>query len=620
MEKKKHSGIKLSQLDLPADIKKLDTAQCKELCRDIRRTILRTVAENGGHLASNLGVVELTVALHRAFDSPRDRILFDVGHQSYAHKLLTGRYSRFSGLRRENGISGFQRPDESEHDPFIMGHSSNSISAACGIAKAMKLMGDDHHAIVVIGDGAFTGGLAYEGLNNAGKNADNLIVILNDNEMSISKNVGAFAKYLSNLRGRRNYIATKHRVERLLNKTPLIGEPVKEIMVTSKDTMRWALYRYGGLHTSTMFENMGFVYLGPVDGHDLDALGEHLEAAKEIRKPVLIHVRTKKGKGYAPAEENPGAFHCLSAGELRSADAGSICDDTYSSVFGRELTRLASYDSKICAITAAMKYGTGLNSFAADHPERFFDVGIAEQHAVTFAAGLAAQGMLPVFAVYSSFLQRSYDQIIHDAAIANEHIVLGIDRAGFVGEDGETHQGLFDVSMLSGIPNVTVYSPATFAELRTALSSALYDTDGIACVRYPKGKAIHTPGVGDDGILYEKHDKCRRIAVSYGRAGAEVYAAVHDNDIKCDILRVVKILPIEDRIVDICSRYSEVYIFEEGMKSGGFGEQLAARLVSAGKRIKVTVTACDGFEPPASISRQLERNHLDRNSIAEMLG
>ncbi|MBR4223375.1 MAG: 1-deoxy-D-xylulose-5-phosphate synthase, partial [Oscillospiraceae bacterium] len=373
-------SIDLKKMVLPSDVKKLSYAECGELCKEIRRIILRSVAKNGGHLSSNLGTVELTVAIHRAFESPKDKVIFDVGHQSYTHKILTGRLDRFDTLRSEGGISGFSRPNESEHDVFVSGHSSNSISAACGIARAMKLTGDDHHVITVIGDGAFTGGLAYEGLNNAGKNADNMIVVLNDNEMSISKNVGAFAKYLADLRGRKKYINIKSSVERALNKTPLIGKPVKDIMVNSKDTVRWALYHYGGLNTSTMFENMGFVYLGPVDGHDIAALEEHFEAAKAIRRPVLLHVSTVKGKGYRPAEKNPGAFHSLSPGELRSPDAGAVKTDTYSSVMGQELTALAAHDDKICAITAAMKYGTGLNSFAAEHPERFFDVGIAEQH------------------------------------------------------------------------------------------------------------------------------------------------------------------------------------------------------------------------------------------------
>ncbi len=615
------TDIKLSDLKLPDDLKKLSDKQCRSLCKDIRRILIRTVGKNGGHLSSNLGTVELTVALHRVFDSPKDKIVWDVGHQAYTHKLLTGRADRFGTLRKENGLSGFSRPSESEHDIFVSGHSSNSISAACGIAKGMKLSGDDHHVIAVIGDGAFTGGLAYEGLNNAGKNMDNLIVILNDNEMSISKNVGAFAKYLSSIRGQRKYIMTKNKVEKILDNTPVVGKPIAGLMMNTKDTIRYLLYRYGGFDSSTMFENMGFVYLGPVDGHDIHAMSEYMEAAKSVRRPVLIHVMTKKGKGYSPAEQNPGAFHGLSPDALPNSDPEVITDNCFSSVFGRELAGLATYDSHICAITAAMKYGTGLNHFACEHPDRFFDVGIAEGHAVTFASGLSTQGRIPVFAVYSSFLQRSYDQLIHDAAIAKNHIVLGIDRAGFVGEDGETHQGLFDVAMLSSVPNVTIYSPATYAELRRALSDAIYETEGIACVRYPKGAESKTVSADDSGMVYLKVPKKRkkRLAVSYGRAGAELYAAVTENGIKCDVLRPLKIFPIDKEITDICKEYSEIFIFEEGMRSGGFAEHLTSELYSDGWKGTVHITACSGFEAQATVARQLEKNGLDRDSIARRL-
>ncbi|MBQ5317382.1 MAG: 1-deoxy-D-xylulose-5-phosphate synthase [Oscillospiraceae bacterium] len=611
----------LRGMELPADLKGLSDKQCRALCREIRRILIRTVGRNGGHLSSNLGTVELTVALHRVFDSPRDKIVWDVGHQSYTHKLLTGRLGKFGTLRTEGGLSGFSRPSESEHDVFVSGHSSNSISAACGIAKGMKLAGDDHHVIAVIGDGAFTGGLAYEGLNNAGKSTDNLIVILNDNEMSISRNVGAFAKYLSSIRGQKKYINTKHKVQKLLNDTPVVGKPISEMMVNTKDTVRYLLYKYGGFDSSTMFENMGFVYLGPVDGHDIHALSEYLEAAKAVKKPVLVHVMTKKGKGYSPAEHNPGAFHGLSPKALPDSDPEIMSDDCFSAVFGRELSELATYDKRICGITAAMKYGTGLNHFACDHPDRFFDVGIAEGHAVTFASGLSVTGIIPVFAVYSSFLQRSYDQLIHDAAIAGNHIVLGIDRAGFVGEDGETHQGLFDVSMLSSVPNTTIFSPATYDELKRSLSAALFDTRGIACVRYPKGTEAKTVSCGDDGMVYIKVPKKRkkRLAVSYGRVGAELCAAVTENGIKCDVLRPLKIFPIEKELTDICKGYSEIFIFEEGMRSGGFAEHLTAELYSDGWKGTVHITACQGFEPQATVDRQLEKNGLDRNSIVRRL-
>ena len=620
---KDHSTVKLSELDLPGDLKKLSVPQCKALCREIRSILIKTVSENGGHLASNLGTVELTLAIHRIFDSPRDKIVWDVGHQAYTHKLLTGRLDRFSTLRTEKGISGFAKPMESEHDIFISGHSSNSISAACGIARAMRLNGDDHNVIAVIGDGAFTGGMAYEGLNNAGKSDDNLIVILNDNEMSISKNVGAIAKYLSSIRGKKAYMDVKKSVEKVLDKTPVIGEPVKEIMLASKDTIRWLLYRSSGqVSGPTMFENLGFVYLGPVDGHDLESLEEYLRAAKAAKKPVLIHVNTVKGKGYRPAENNPGAFHGLSPLAMKKGNPEIISDNSFSAVFGRELAKLAGSDNKICAITAAMKYGTGLNFFAEKYPERFFDVGIAEQHAVTFAAGLAVSGMTPVFAVYSSFLQRAYDQIIHDAAISRTHIVLGIDRAGIVGEDGETHQGLFDVAMLTCIPNITVYSPADYCELRLSLRKAIYQTPSVAAVRYPRGAEehdIHMAHDTDNMFCYENNG-ADTLAVCYGRTGLSVYSAVRDDPtLGADVLKLIKIFPIEQAVTDICMKYSSIIVFEEVLKNGGIGEHLETALAEKGYKGKFHINAVSGFVKQAKTESVLHRFMLDKDGAAQVI-
>ncbi|HNX64668.1 MAG TPA: 1-deoxy-D-xylulose-5-phosphate synthase, partial [Oscillospiraceae bacterium] len=426
-------------MKLPSDLKKLNYRQCRLLCDEIREILIDTVTKTGGHLASNLGSVELTMAIHRVFDCPDDKIVWDVGHQAYTHKLLTGRFENFSSLRQEGGISGFPKPSESEYDAFISGHSSTSISAVCGIAKALRLQKKDNCAVAVIGDGAFTGGMAYEGLNNAGKSGDNIIIILNHNDMSISKNVGALAKYLTSIRSKPEYLNTKNIIERALNNTPLLGAPLKKIIKTSKSALKGVLYH------STMFEDFGFVYLGPVDGHNLEELEKTLTVAKNLKKPVFVHVNTVKGKGFSPAEKNPGAFHGLSKFELQTGNPEVISEDSFSAAFGKELSRLAYSDKRICAVTAAMKYGTGLQYFHNEHKSRFFDVGIAEQHAITFSAGLAKTGMLPVAAIYSSFLQRGYDQIIHDCSIDKTHIVIGIDRAGIVGEDGETHQGLFDV-------------------------------------------------------------------------------------------------------------------------------------------------------------------------------
>lgn len=611
----------LGKLDLPGDIKKLDNEQCRQLCKEIRKRILLSVEKNGGHLSSSLGTVELTVALHRVFDSPADKIVWDVGHQAYAHKILTGRADDMARLRKKGGISGFARPSESPHDAFIAGHSSNSISAAYGIARAMKLKGDDHHVIAVIGDGAFTGGLAYEGLNNAGKaveNAGNLIVILNDNEMSISKNVGAFSKHLSSIRGRKAYISVKNAVRNTLEKVPVVGEPAITVMRSSKDTLRYFLYRYAAYAGSTMFENMGFVYLGPVDGHNLQELQQYLEAAKEIGKPVVIHIHTVKGKGYAPAEKNPGAFHALAPHMLSGGDPENISEDSFSAVMGRELTALADRDERICAVTAAMKYGVGLNTFAAAHPDRFFDVGIAEGHAVTFAAGLATQGLLPVFAVYSSFLQRSYDQLIHDTAIENTHIVLCVDRAGFTGSDGETHQGIFDVPMLMSVPGCTIFAPADNAELKECLYAALYDTGGIAVVRYPKGtqheRVTHSPGL--DHVHIRRGHKA--LAVGYGRTGVILENA--GDELRADVLRPVKLFPIAPEIVRICKKYDRVYIFEESYVHGGYGEELAALLAQSGYRGKVKTVGADRFVPVAEPDEQLEMFRLDKKGITGLVG
>ena len=564
----------LYRLKLPEDLKKLSYAQCDDLCRQIRTLLIKTVSKNGGHLASNLGTVELTVALHRVFESPKDKIVWDVGHQAYTHKILTGRLDKFATLRQEGGISGFCRPDESEHDAFISGHSSNSISAALGIAYAKKLQGDEHHAIAVLGDGAMSGGLSYEGLNNAGKSETNMIVILNYNEMSISRNVGSMAKYLSQMRTKSSYLKTKTAVERVLDVTPVVGQPVKKVVRSSKNAFKNML-----LH-STFFEDMGFEFIGPLDGHNIEELEAGLRTAKAMHKPVFVHVNTVKGKGYAPAEANPGEFHGVGSFEISTGNPDVVSADSFSSVMGKELCRLARADKRICAITAAMKYGTGLQYFAKNFPERFFDVGIAEEHAVTFCGGLASSGMIPVFAVYSTFLQRSYDQIIHDLSIGGLHAVICVDRAGIVGSDGETHQGIFDISYLSSIPNVTVYSPSNYDELRFCLKKAVLEDKAISVVRYPRGreasnKVLDSAGTGHVHIKNGGNS----LILTYGRMFDNVSAAVGKlgkDGLKCDVLKLVKIFPIEDEIVKIIKEYDKVYFFEEAYKFGSLSEKMAA--------------------------------------------
>lgn len=594
---------KISNMTLP---------ELKQLCRELRRCILSTVTETGGHLSSNLGTVELTTALHFVFDVKTDRIVWDVGHQAYAHKLLTGRYSEFGTLRSRDGISGFTRRGESRADAFISGHSSTSISAAYGIACAMRLKGERGSVAAVIGDGALTGGMAYEGLNNAGKSMAPLVVVLNDNGMSISKSKGALARYLAHIRSTRKYYCAKEHVKSVVSAVPIVGEKLEKTLRTAKGLIKDALY-----DSSNMFENFGFQYIGPVNGHELEDMIEAFSVAKLMRKPCVVHVFTTKGKGWRPAEDNPGEYHAVAG---KSGLPGGI---TFSETFGRELERLGTSDSRICGITAAMKYATGMNYFCNSCGERYFDVGIAEQHAVTFAAGLAVEGMLPVFAVYSTFLQRGFDQVVHDCAIEKTHVVLAIDRAGFTGEDGETHQGIFDVSMLSMIPNTTVYSPASLEELRLCLGQALYHTEGVAAVRYPKGVQPSVEVQPNTELEYSgRHGKT--LAVSYGRISAQTVSAAREVSLRgapVDWLRLVRITPLPEAAIDTALRYDRVVFFEEGILSGGIAQQFAAALLRRGYKGGFEAVGADGkFVPAGTVQQQLEMFGLDRISMIKRLG
>lgn len=591
--------------DISAEyIKSLTPEQRRRLCAEIRAFLVRTVTETGGHLASNLGTVELIVALHTVFSTPEDKIVFDVGHQAYVHKIITGRARKMNTLRCENGISGFPRSDESEHDAFLGGHSSISISAALGIAEGMKLDGDDHSVVAVIGDGAFTGGEAYEGINNAGKTDCNLIVVLNENEMSISKNTGAFALYLAQIRSSQKYYRTKKSVEGILEKTPVVGKTIGKAAQKTKKVLRAALYN------SNLFENLGFKYLGPIDGHNLEELTDALTVAKLMKRPCLVHIYTKKGKGYPPAENNSGEYHGIPPKNCTAVDS-----EHFNERFGKVLCRLARQDKRICAVTAAMKYGTGLQFFAREFPERFFDVGIAEPHAVTFCAGLAAQDKIPVFAVYSSFLQRCYDQLIHDCAIERRHVVLAVDRAGFVGEDGETHHGVFDVPMLTSVPYITVYSPSNTDELEACLKKAVCEDDGVSAVRYPRGGEFY----GGDRAEYSDYRYYKngrgKLIFTYGRITANALMLRE----YCDVLQAVKIFPIQREIIDICLKYDELYFFEEGVQSGGVSEKIAAQLLACGYRGKIKITAPQGFMPQADVFRQLEKAQLDVEGMRKIV-
>ncbi len=612
------SEIRLGDLDLPNDLKKMDYSECRKLCKELRRCITKNVLKNGGHLASNLGTVELTVALHRVFDSPKDKLVWDVGHQAYAHKLLTGRYDKFSTLRKKGGISGFIRPNESEHDAFVSGHSSNSISAALGMAEAMRIDGDTkHRAVAIIGDGAFTGGLAYEGLNNAGKSAANLIVILNHNDMSISKNVGALAKYLTSIRGDQRYLDIKKTVEHTLDKTPVVGEPIKNILLSSKSALKNMLYH------STMFEDLGFVYLGPIDGHNIEEIEETLKMARRMEKPVFIHVNTVKGKGFRPAEENPGAFHSIPSSGYSKKNPDNSNHDSFSENFGRTICEFAEADDRICAVTAAMKYGTGLQYFAGSFPKRFFDVGIAEEHAVTFCAGLAKSGKIPVFAVYSSFLQRAYDEIIHDVAIDNTHIVLAVDRAGFIGEDGETHQGVFDIPMLTGIPNAVIFSPSNYSEQKLCFKTALYDCGGFAAVRYPKGNECF--GLTDNRYDTDTfcHISCDSdcLVVTFGRLFERVLEINRSGDAgNFDILKLVRIYPLDNEAALICMNYKCIIFYEESSKENGIAEHLLVKLFEMGFKGSYEIVSASGFIPNESAEQTMERFKMDKKSMTETIG
>lgn len=610
--------VTLSSLKLPGDLKELSLKQCNSLCADIRSLLISTVSKTGGHLASNLGVVELTMALHRVFNSPEDKIVWDVGHQSYTHKILTGRLDKFQTLRQKNGISGFPKPDESVHDTYISGHSTTSVSVACGIAEAMRIQGKNNYAIAVIGDGAITGGMFYEAMNNGGRGKNpNLIVILNDNNMSISKSVGAVAKYLNSLRNTEGYLNTKRAVERGLNKIPIMGKSVAKGIKNVKDSMKYKLFQ-----DSNLFEDMGFTYLGPVDGHNLEELEEVLRMAKTFEEPVFIHVKTVKGKGYIPAENNPGEYHGISKFDVVTGNPEVSVDECFSTVFGKELVRLAKSDNKIAAITAAMKYGTGLQFFHRHLPDRFFDVGIAEQHAVTFAGGLASMGQIPVFAVYSTFLQRAYDQLVHDIAIGRLHIVLGIDRAGVVGEDGETHQGLLDIPMLTSIPNTAVYSPCCYEELKLCLRSALYSEKGIAAVRYPRGTepmAFESCYISTDHVFISE-GKSETLLVVYGRLFGEVIKAqsvLSADGIPCDILKLTKVFPVEKKIIEAVKRYKCIIFFEESMGGGSISEKFGDMLSESGYIGDYGRVTADGFVKQASVKECLDQLGLSCSKIVD---
>ncbi|MGC8863465.1 MAG: 1-deoxy-D-xylulose-5-phosphate synthase, partial [Armatimonadota bacterium] len=565
----------LDRIKSPADMKALNESERRQLAHEIRALIIDTVSRTGGHLASNLGAVELSVALHTVFDSPRDKIVWDVGHQCYAHKILTGRKDVFATLRQGGGVSGFTRRDESEHDSFGAGHASTSISAALGLAKARDLRGGDEHIVAVIGDGAMTGGLALEGLNNAEQLKTDVIVILNDNKMSIAENVGALALHLSKLRMAPLYQKVETRAKDLAEKIP-----AGKTIYRTAEGISHGVVRLLGSKAGAVFEELGFTYLGPIDGHNTELMIDVLESAKRIKGPLLLHVVTQKGRGYEFAENNARIFHGISGFDVTDGTIERASEEvTYTKAFGDTLVELAAEDPRIVAITAAMPDGTGLAQFAQTYPDRFFDVGIAEEHAVTFAAGLAAGGLRPVVALYSTFLQRAYDQLIHDVCLQNLPVVFAIDRAGLVGEDGPTHHGAFDLSYLRHIPRLVVAAPKDTMELRDLLATALKH-DGPMAIRYPRGggpcvyrpQGVRILAIGQGERLIEG-DEAAIIAV-----GSTVYPAVAaaqalaEDGICADVINARFVKPLDEQLIlSVLERGVPVVVVEENTVVGGLG-------------------------------------------------
>lgn len=609
----------LDKIKSPSDVKKIDEKELPDLAQEVREVLIDTVSQNGGHLASNLGVVELTISLHRVFDSPKDKIIWDVGHQIYTHKLFTGRYDDFHTLRKEGGLSGFSNPSESEHDAFYSGHSSTSISEALGVATANSLTNDKHTSVAVIGDGALTGGLAYEALNNAGRSGKRVIVILNDNEMSISKNVGSVARYLAILRSKPGYFKLKARTEKVINKIPLIGKKLSTWLFKTKTKLKNMIYK------STFFEDLGFRYMGPIDGHNIPQLCQALEGAKITNAPVLLHINTIKGKGYNFAENSPSQFHGVSKFNINTGEP-VYSGTNFSDQFGDFLCEISYKDKRICAVTAAMSLGTGLDKFSKQFPSRFFDVGIAEEHAVTFSSGLARGGMIPIFAVYSSFLQRCYDQLVHDGAMQGLHMIIAIDRAGFVGEDGKSHQGILDAAFLNSIPNITVYSPSTYDGLKHAFISAIYHSEGIVAIRYPRGtEKIEPESIALTFESYYTYGNVNSeiVIVTYGRIFSYACNAADEllsRGVNVSVLKLNRIKPIDTDAVRAAIKAEKIFFFEEGIKTGGIGETFSELLLENGYKGEFSLTAVDNeFVEHASVTSLLEKYNLDKNGMIKIV-
>lgn len=612
----------LERIQNANDIKKLDDAELKELAGEIREFLIEKISKTGGHLASNLGVVELTMAMHLILDLPEDKIIWDVGHQSYTHKILTGRKEGFDNLRKYGGMSGFPKRKESACDAFDTGHSSTSISAGLGLVKARDLNGESYKVVSVIGDGSLTGGMAYEALNNAAHLDTNFIIVLNDNHMSISENVGGMSKYLDRIRTADFYTGLKKGVTDTLEKVPVVGDTMIDKIRRTKSSIKQLLV------PGMFFEDMGITYLGPVKGHNIPMLCKALQEAKKIKGPVLLHVLTKKGKGYEPAEKEPGRFHGISPFVVETGESTSQNKkDSYTDVFGKVLCDIAQKNDRVTAITAAMEDGTGLSRFHSMFPERFFDVGIAEEHAVTFAAGLAAGGSKPIVAVYSSFLQRAYDQMIHDVGLQNLPVVFAVDRAGLVGSDGETHQGIFDLSYLSSIPNMTVLSPKHKWELADMLRFAV-DCDGPVAVRYPRGTAydgyeeFRSPIVyGKSEMIYEETEIAILSMGHMFEEAVRVRETLKERGYACSLVNGRFVKPLDEEMLEhLSENHKLIAVMEENVAIGGYGMQVAAYAAGKGWKVRVLpLSLPDGYVEHGSVEILRKETGIDAETMTDRI-
>ncbi|MCI9017585.1 MAG: 1-deoxy-D-xylulose-5-phosphate synthase [Lachnospiraceae bacterium] len=610
----------LEKINQVNDIKKLEKYEWNLLAEEIRQFLIEKISVNGGHLASNLGVVELTMAMHLAFDFPRDKVVWDVGHQAYTHKLLTGRKEGFDGLRKYGGMSGFPKRKESDCDCFDTGHSSTSISAGIGLVRARELQGGGETVISVIGDGALTGGMAYEALNNASQLKSNFIIVLNDNQMSIAENVGGMSQYLNGLRTAEAYTGFKEGLQNTLERIPVYGEGLVRQLKKTKNGLKQLVI------PGMLFENMGITYLGPVDGHNIEQIIRTFHDAKRIRHAVLIHVKTQKGKGYAPAERHPARFHGAEPFEIATGlPSHKRTKANYTDIFSTVMRKMGDRDEKVVAITAAMPDGTGLKRFRNMFPDRFFDVGIAEQHAVTFAAGLAAGGLKPIVAVYSSFLQRAYDQILHDVCIQNLHVVFAVDRAGLVGSDGETHQGIFDLSYLSSIPNMTIMAPKNKWELSDMLKYAV-NFDGPIALRYPRGEAYDglkefRPAVsyGKSEIVYEEADIALLAVGSMVKTGEQVRELLKEAGYNCTLVNGRFVKPVDEECLELLSKTHRLFVtMEENVRSGGFGEKVQDYVSDRRLPVQVlNVSIPDEYVEHGNVSLLYQEVGLDPQTIVK---